>query len=97
MPNHRDELCWTCIHESSCMTLDRPGRLVLECEEFSTRKLRIADRWQALTRLEPQWHRDPAAAETRSKAEGLCFDCENRPDCRLRRLDGGIWHCEEYR
>jgi hypothetical protein len=35
MLDHHNELCWTCVHESSCMTLDLPGRPVLDCEEFS--------------------------------------------------------------
>ncbi len=96
MPNHRDALCWTCIHESSCMTLDRPGRLVLECEEFSIRTSRLPERGPSWNALEPRFRGEPAA-DKRSTAEGLCFDCENRPACRLRQQDGGVWHCEEYR
>jgi hypothetical protein len=29
---------------------------------------------------------------------GLCSDCENRSHCCLAHaVEGGIWHCEEYR
>ena len=28
---------------------------------------------------------------------GLCTNCDNRVDCRIRNNDFVIWHCEEYR
>ena len=87
--NH-DELCWTCVHEPSCMTLGRPGRLVLECEEFS-----VVDESQA-----PAWEEEVHTRPVRrrpSRAEGLCFDCKDFLHCSLRTLEGGIWHCEDYR
>ena len=28
---------------------------------------------------------------------GLCVNCENRDTCKLRKPEGGVWHCEEYR
>lgn len=90
MLDHHNELCWTCVHESSCMTLDRPGRPVLECEEFMV----VAGR-QPATGEDP-W---PTSRVQRRPAhvDGLCFDCEDYGHCSLRTLEGGIWHCEEYR
>jgi hypothetical protein len=90
MLDHHNELCWTCVHESSCMTLDLPGRPVLDCEEFS-----VVDGAQP-----PAWKEQVPTRTVRrrpSRAEGLCFDCEDYRHCSLRTLEGGIWHCEEYR
>ncbi len=28
--------------------------------------------------------------------KGLCINCENRDTCKETKLDGSIWHCEEY-
>ncbi len=28
--------------------------------------------------------------------KGLCINCENRETCLQSRIEGGIWHCEEY-
>jgi hypothetical protein len=27
---------------------------------------------------------------------GLCVNCDNREDCKIRNNDFVIWHCEEY-
>ena len=34
--------------------------------------------------------------DIRTKHNGLCFDCENKDDCCLTAVEGGVWHCEEY-
>jgi hypothetical protein len=28
--------------------------------------------------------------------KGLCSNCENRNTCVNSRMEGGVWHCEEY-
>ncbi|MDD4309153.1 MAG: hypothetical protein PHO32_02125 [Candidatus Cloacimonetes bacterium] len=27
---------------------------------------------------------------------GLCAHCQNSSLCQLKRINGGVWHCEEY-
>lgn len=28
--------------------------------------------------------------------KGLCKNCQKRDDCKLPKLEGGVWRCEEY-
>ena len=34
--------------------------------------------------------------DTKVKYTGLCVNCDNREDCKIRNSDYVIWHCEEY-
>ncbi|TVS12957.1 MAG: hypothetical protein EA424_22080 [Planctomycetaceae bacterium] len=72
------------------MTLDRPGRPVLECEEFSVVDGPQPPDWEEQVPTRP-------AVRRLSRVDGLCSDCANYQHCSLRTLEGGIWHCEEYR
>ncbi|HNZ06967.1 MAG TPA: hypothetical protein PKI63_04155 [Candidatus Cloacimonadota bacterium] len=27
---------------------------------------------------------------------GLCHDCQKRDYCQLRKISGGVWHCQEF-
>ena len=97
MPIDRDDLCATCHHAPSCMNLGRPGRPVFQCEEFV-----VSDgSWPAGAPRAANLHRPSSrvGGTRRSGAagEGLCFDCGNRRRCAMRAVEGGIWHCEEYR
>lgn len=31
------------------------------------------------------------------QTEGLCAHCDSREICSIPKIDGGIWHCEEYK
>jgi len=31
------------------------------------------------------------------QAKGLCAHCDSRENCSIPKIDGGIWHCEEYK
>lgn len=88
----RRSLCCTCLYEEGCLqggSLDRP---VVHCELFDCgRRARSGPRASVS---------GPAllsAAETTTRALGLCVNCDLRHDCALHRPEGGVWHCEEYR
>lgn len=34
--------------------------------------------------------------EKEEKFTGLCVNCDNRKECKIRNNEFVIWHCEEY-
>jgi len=85
------DLCSTCIHVKTCGTRSTPQHPILFCEEFDAFTALSAS---ASAKTVSQ---DPPATQGGAKHKGLCVNCENRETCTMRKGEGGVWHCEEYR
>lgn len=91
-------LCSSCKTAPTCTYKKDPMRQVWQCEEFDGYEPRPVI--TMVKNISPK-----AASKVRSSAEkkdlgkykGLCCICEDRKICAFPRLEGGIWHCEEYR
>ena len=87
---HRD-LCWTCNHHPRCINRGTVEQPVFYCEEF--------DAYIPVSRV---FLGSASRASSNGKKgsgqyRGLCSNCEERKTCTMRDLEGGVWHCEEYR
>jgi len=83
-----ESLCSRCALAEGCTIPDDSGRLILSCVRFEY--------------VEPLFseHTEDASSTSEkgsSRIDGLCVDCENRGSCVFRGVEGGVWHCEEYR
>lgn len=83
------DLCSTCIHAERCGNRSTPERPILFCEMFEVLASTLAVTAAAA--------REPAGRQDAGDYKGLCMNCENRRTCTLRKPEGGVWHCEEYR
>ena len=90
-------LCEVCVNAVKCVYLRQARSPVLQCGEFDLCQPSAtvaSDHGPASAGL----RRSPNARQGDSGTHtGLCRDCENRRDCTFPRLEGGVWHCEEYR
>lgn len=86
-------LCSTCDLAPGCTFVrdkdKRPPNLF--CEEFTCDNSRPTKK---VIRNNPNV--SAVIKDNPSKLKGLCSDCENRNFCTFPKLEGGIWHCEEY-
>ena len=85
----RRSLCCTCLHEEQCLkgrSLECP---IVHCELFDCGPPAAAAPVSAMAVV--------AVRVADPEARGLCVNCDHRLTCKLPRLEGGIWHCEEYR
>jgi hypothetical protein len=87
----RISLCSNCKNAPSCTFPKDTDRPSLYCEEFEI---------EELPQKKITWTPPVKSHFTREKDtdgfKGLCGDCENRRTCGFPKLDGGVWHCEEY-
>jgi hypothetical protein len=81
------EICPTCNNIKTCKHRKDTTRPVFFCEEFDDSSAPAQHVIVAGT-SNPEKHVDITM--------GLCCDCDNRNSCKLARVPGGIWHCEEY-
>jgi hypothetical protein len=82
-------LCATCDHAPRCTHARASGVPVLECDDASPFVIAIA----------PATGIDvvrPAAPPSRTAAKGLCATCVLLANCTYPKLEGGVWHCEEF-
>jgi len=77
-----NDLCLDCIHREECIYRGRNHGPVHDCEDYESSGIPV-DR--------------PVEKVARPATLGLCATCENRDHCTLRKPEGGVWHCEEYR
>lgn len=85
-------LCSMCKKAAGCtLAVDGQGPVV-RCELFEGVEPVRRSRPQADARPTA----DPAEGAT-AHPQGLCSSCEERDVCTLRRSDGPVWQCEEYR
>lgn len=82
-------LCATCEHAPDCTHPRASGAPILECDDAVPLTIAIAP----TTGIEAVRH---AAPPPRFAAKGLCATCERFPTCTYPKLEGGVWHCEEF-
>jgi len=91
-------LCSTCNNALTCGFLDNIQKPVWQCEEYdniipSTRKT-IGKRVFPQTQFSIASNN--ISSQNSNKYKGLCVNCENRETCKHAKVEGGIWHCEDY-
>ncbi|HRU06819.1 MAG TPA: hypothetical protein P5137_13710 [Candidatus Brocadiia bacterium] len=80
-------LCVNCKHVFHCEYLKGGDRHVSQCEEY-----------ECGPRARRQAGGAPAAAQpAKTKALGLCSNCDEREVCVYPKPEGGVWRCAEYR
>jgi len=95
-------LCSCCKGASTCTYPRNPDRPVLQCEEFNG-ILPPPSKRRSLIRnvsfIPPRGLvGEPAPRGLEFlKPKGLCGNCEESATCTYPKLEGGVWHCEEYR
>ena len=88
------DLCSTCMHASDCTYRSKSDRYIYYCEEFEITPTEAKDSQKVAYEQQVEKQED---SDSSFKYKGLCVNCENRKTCSLARVNGGIWHCEEYR
>ncbi len=82
-------LCRTCEEAEHCAFRER-AEVIHHCNEY-----RVVESDGAAMRLALLVPETCATVDV-DAAVGLCSNCQHREDCGMRRLPGGVWHCEEY-
>lgn len=91
------DLCFTCNHVQICTSKANRQGAVWFCEEFDDHVPTVEeDDMGNEFRIIPPWQDSNPIDTGVVKFKGLCINCENRNDCPRSRVEGGIWHCEEY-
>jgi hypothetical protein len=88
-------LCSNCKNAPTCTFPKDPNRPSFYCEEFEIEELppqKIAEKGRT-----PPTDFHFSKEKDTTGFRGLCGDCENHRTCGFPKLDGGVWHCEEYR
>jgi hypothetical protein len=91
MPGRHRDLCWACNHGPRCMNRGTADKPVFYCEEFDTYVPVSRVSFEKASRITSD------GKGGSDKYKGLCLNCEDRETCTIRDLEGGVWHCEEYR
>jgi hypothetical protein len=88
-------LCSTCRNASDCTFHGDSSKPMMHCEEFECEEPCQTDVFVG----EKPSQSEMLVAKGRESdlSMGLCSDCEGREDCCFPNVDGGVWHCEEYR
>jgi hypothetical protein len=81
-------ICNTCIHKDGC-TLSSSSTPIQYCEEFDGG---ITPQRKTMT---PHVTVEKDTVQYESHM-GLCATCIHKDDCSLSKVEGGVWHCEEY-
>ena len=82
------DLCSTCIHTPDCARRKHQTEPIWFCEEFESLPGAPKDKTE---------NKSPdIEEESYDTLKGLCCSCKNRDTCTLKKLNGGVWHCEEF-
>ena len=84
-------LCYYCENLAICSFVKSSKKPVLSCEEYSDGVASKAPEPVYIVQETPD-DNDELATYI-----GLCATCENYRHCILRRQEGGVWRCNEYR
>jgi hypothetical protein len=84
-------LCSTCCYAPGCINQAGEAKPVFQCEEFSL----SPPPPHAFFASKARTNHD--RVQSGAESEGLCCNCGNRESCVMRVVEGGVWHCEEYR
>ncbi|MBN1394347.1 MAG: hypothetical protein JW959_04940 [Pirellulales bacterium] len=85
------DLCAICMYADECMYRSTAARPKIYCELFDVDTKAFAPREDGDPSLQN------GGDQPLDLAGGLCCNCENRNVCTIRRKNGNVWHCEEYR
>lgn len=95
MPERGGDLCSTCRKAPVCVKRNAAEEQPPGCPEYVHRGSTPEVRKPSDRPEQDQTSEDPPGGRLPG---GLCSDCENRRDCCLAHtVEGGVWHCEEYR
>ncbi len=83
---NRSGLCAYCSRKVTCCINSSYG-LVYDCDDYDAGD----DSSCSLTFSALDFGKEEDGDEL-----GLCSGCQNRDLCQLRKINGGVWHCEEY-
>ncbi|MCX7045603.1 MAG: hypothetical protein NTX50_08995 [Candidatus Sumerlaeota bacterium] len=86
----RGGLCRNCCYIEECSYPHDRSLPVLFCEEFDIGRAPVEPVKQTAEQMI-----SPGVIE--DATGGLCLNCEDRPTCAFPKVEGGRWHCEEYR
>jgi len=81
-------ICITCKHEKTCIFLRDAKKPIYCCEEYELFP----------TQIDNEQNNKPEVKKKHSTNEytGICLNCDNREECKIRCKTSIIWHCEEY-
>ena len=88
-------LCSNCTHAPACTYPRNSGQPVLQCEEYDCAPAPVAGANRAGKPSKARSQRR-ATSQSGDRVPGLCANCDNVRTCTFPRLEGGVWHCEEY-
>ncbi len=83
---NRNGLCAYCSRKVTCKLNSSYG-LVYDCEDYDAGD--EASCSLTFTTL------DLSSGED-NEVYGLCAQCQIRDICQLKKINGGVWHCDEY-
>jgi hypothetical protein len=94
-------LCTTCNNAPECEFLRHHNKTVYHCEEYddsTSTQSKINNRKQSQQNETESGSGSSGFSSEEESAtyKGLCVNCENRRMCHHARVEGGIWHCENY-
>ena len=91
-------LCLTCNNAATCKFLQNHNKTVWQCEEYDDRTGVISKSNTKKGTQHAESETSPASTGNFSEKiyKGLCVNCENRETCKHDKIEGGIWHCENY-
>ncbi|MBW6516519.1 MAG: hypothetical protein K0B81_07905 [Candidatus Cloacimonetes bacterium] len=89
--NQRTGLCADCVRAESCSLSNNTEAAIWNCEDYENEEVApIAAESKVEAKME-------AMADAAVEANpGLCPYCIHNENCSLKKVEGGIWHCEEY-
>ncbi len=89
-------LCATCVHADACSYRARNESPVVYCEGFDTRDPAAVGPTTALGCHDDSTEALRKSMNASAELKGLCANCERQNTCTYHKLEGVVWHCEEY-
>jgi len=83
----RAGLCAYCSRKFNC-SLSADYGLVFDCDDYDA-----SDNEAPILTFSSIGLSESNDAE---EYNGLCHDCQKRDYCQLRKISGGVWHCQEF-
>ena len=94
-------ICPTCIYVSDCVHYQNSqsaSKPIWFCENFdNTTALQVAENEEIYSEERSSQSTKPGIEVISGRMKGLCINCDNRASCLFPIVEGGVWHCEEYR
>jgi len=81
-------LCSKCKWGAGCAIPAESGEPVVTCGSYEGLQLPAPENAKRTSDI---------SLRDLGRLHGICVDCANRRSCLFFQLEGGVWHCEEYR